>query len=179
MTQTKSRLILTTTVPVKEQVATPFVDRWPNGIHSSPIYGKHANMNGDESFYVVYSGENYNSEVGKEPKIIDQKFTINVDLGFDAKSIRGWDKDGITLFTKTNYGGSGGRNDPATFYENTDISEAFPSGIKSFIVQRGTWSLCNKDGQPITFDNDNEFHPGKAKPNIDGSEVKFIKLTCT
>jgi len=134
-TQTDSDLILAIT-----QQVNPHADSITN---ISGGYRK-AKMDGDGSFYVVYSSKNYESESSNPPIIVDDS-KIYKELSFDVKSARGWNKSGITLFAKPFYGGSGTTGEPATFIKtDEDITLDFPTGIQSLIVHQGKWSLHKK-----------------------------------
>jgi len=183
--QTKEDLTFETTATVKGAVTT-FEHNMDEG-STELVHGTtKAKVNKGESFFVVYSKEDYNSgsEDNELPKIVGQvdgkgkPSTDWLDLGFVAKSARGFNNIGITLFANVNYGGTAPIEEPENFFRDADIADQFPKGIKSFIVQIGVWSLYDKDGKMISIGGVSQFKPGVAKQNIGdlGSNIASIKL---
>ena len=114
------------------------------------------------SFYIVYEFPNYNSTQPRDRAAakyaIVENTTPKLKLGFKARSIRGFNSNGIVLFDDSNYGGLNAHN----FTDSCDdISKLFPEGkgVSSVIVKSGDWNLITQNGGKIpvpTPDNPDE-----------------------
>ena len=122
-----------------------------------------ARVDGSKSFYIVYSKPEFfdtHEHSSTSSVIVDS--SCDALLGFTARSMQGWDKDGIILLEHHWYFGTG-----HTYTTSTpDITHEFPSGYRgasSIIVMKGYWSLYkdkNYNGIKISLNGKSEFGPG-------------------
>ena len=103
------------------------------------------------SFYIVYELPYYNRDRAGAKYAILENTTPKLPLGFKARSIRGFNSDGIVLIEYFHYGGPDAHNFTASC---DDISKYFPSmakgeGVSSVIVKSGDWYLLTRNGGRI------------------------------
>ena len=134
-------------------------------------------INGNQSFYIVYSAPNYYEGTPLPPGVTPISKIVNsqtdVTFGFKARSTQGWDKVGITLFGHRHYCGTG-RTCTDTV---ADITSMFPSGQPkgacSFIIMRGVWALYTaknySEESRIKINGQVEFGPGCFMPELEGT----------
>ena len=150
-------------------------------VPASSNYTKAAVKGGTASMYVVYPQPDFNdikptthaqAPTKQAPTCTTQpaskvvETTSPVQLGFVARSLHGFDKDGIIIFEHNNYCGNG------KLYKqsNVDISTEFPigdsRGASSFIVYEGKWNLYTGQNYTGTWLYSQTFGPGIYKPDI-------------
>lgn len=136
-------------------------------VPASSNYTKAAVKGGTASMYVVYPQPDFNEiKPTTQPasKVIET--TSPVQLGFVARSLHGFDKEGIIIFEHHNYCGNG------KLYKqsNVDLSTDFPvgdsRGASSFIVYEGKWNLYTGQNYTGTWLYGQTFGPGIYRPDI-------------
>ena len=112
-------------------------------------------MDGLDSYFVVYSVPNYFP--AGIPAIVDS--TSAVEFGFTARSVQGFNKEGMTVFHDFFFCGNA-RNYTST---SEDITGTSP-GASSVIINKGWWSLyTQKNCSPesiVAINNATRFGPG-------------------
>lgn len=83
---------------------------------------------------------------------------VQIDFEFQASSAQGFNKDGIVLFDNERLCGNG-----KNFHNSTnDLTNIFPNGASSLIIQEGLWDLfteVNYLGNPVRVENSTKFGP--------------------
>lgn len=134
-----------------------------------------AKCEGSRSFFVCYDRENFSFN----SKTLIVESTAERDFGRPIRSLQGYDKQGLVLFTDSNYCGQGSlftQDDP-------NILDQFPQGgqgVSSMVVHRGTWAMYsepNHRGIRISVDGKDSFPPGTRIPSGKfNDKVRSVKL---
>lgn len=133
-------------------------------------------MDGSDSYFVAYSVPNYNARgFTREgmPAIVDS--TSNVEFGFTARSVQGFNKEGITVFQDYFFCGKA-RNYTST---TEDITGTLP-GASSVIINKGWWSLYTQKncspGSIVTINNGTRFGPGTRISGLQSANDKVQSI---
>ena len=159
MAQLNTELILETTTGIRQAY-----DHREEDVPASDDYTVAHLKDTNSSMYIVYELPKYNAaDALKKRMIIDS--TEKKDLGFVARSLRGFNCEGIVLFECYHFSGP----DAYMFTKSSsDITDEFPSivhggGISSIMVFAGNWLLYEHVG----------FRGEIPVPDTDGSDYIF------
>ena len=135
------------------------------------------------TLYIVYQQKDLNKEndgASHPPALVDwDSKSPSVNLGFSARSLKGFNMEGIVLFEHSYYSGTSEQ-----YRESTDdITESLPgdgSGLSSFIVLQGVWALYDNNDTQLEIKGKTEFGPG-TRIGFVGSDVndcakKLVKI---
>lgn len=107
-------------------------------------------LDSTNSLFIVYGTPDFGkAEKGSKPGVVIDTTDMK-PLGFNARSVNAFDKNGIVLFEYPNFAGEG-----TNFIESvTRVGYG-----SSFIVSAGMWELLLSSGEKLTVDGKTLFGP--------------------
>ena len=124
-------------------------------------------LDGSKSLYIVYSSPDFSkAEKGSKPGVIIDT-TDPKPLGFNARSVNAFNKNGIIFFEYPNYAGEG-----ANFTQS--VGELGYGS--SFIVNAGVWELFLSGGEQLVMDGSSQFGPDSRVTSTAGKIVSAKKI---
>ena len=135
------------------------------------------------TLYVVYQQKDLNKEndgASRPPALVDwDSKSSSINLGFTARSLKGFNMEGIVLFEHSYYSGTSEQ-----YRESIDdITESLPSdgrGLSSFIVLQGVWAFYDNNDTQLEIEGMTKFGPGTcigfAGSNVNDSAEKLVKI---
>ena len=150
------------------------------GVDADAPYTK-GKVGGSNSFYVVYDQDNWERQTfqvsSTSTVVVDGEAVL--DFGFEAQSVQGFTKDGITLFKHYWFCGVSHHFTSS----NANVQDLIP-GPSSMIITKGWWTFYNQpnfQGEKMTLNGETKFGPGVRMnlPPEFNDRVKSIEYSTT
>lgn len=129
--------------------------------------GKLHNAAGKSSLYVVYGTSDFGKAgKGSEPGVIIDTTDLK-PVGFNIRSVKAFEKNGIALFEHPNFTGDS---------VNVTKSSGEELNGSSFIVNAGVWELLLSSEEKLVIEGKCQFGPGTQVTNIPNKIVSAKKI---